>query len=135
MKTHLSYLMGAEKITDTELQELGVKIVDKTKSGSRTLRIPDAAYSSYVELVKEKLSLGYWNEIVSPDQIFFIFKFADGHIEEYTLSPNNETQIDMLCAEFNNESPDKTANVYKYISENEFYHDLMVKHYSDMINR
>lgn len=30
---------------------------------------------------------------------------------------------------------EKTANVYKYISDNKFYHDFMMEHYADLINR
>ena len=30
---------------------------------------------------------------------------------------------------------EKTTNVYNYISTNDFYHDLMVKHYFHLISR
>ena len=32
-------------------------------------------------------------------------------------------------------STDKTANVYKYISGNDFYRDFMIKYYSNLVNR
>jgi hypothetical protein len=47
----------------------------------------------------------------------------------------NEQEIDKICAELNNEPPEKTANVYKYISDNNFYHDFMLEHYKKMIER
>jgi len=65
----------------------------------------------------------------------FIFKLKDGSIKEYNLSIGNEAEIDKLCAELNNEPPETTANVYKYISENTFYHDTMLKYWSQNINR
>jgi len=135
MNTYLSSLMGAEDIVDNELGNLGIKIAKRASSGIRMLNIPDEALPGYIELVKNKLTKGFWNEIVGPSEILFVFKFADGHTEEYTLSPENEQKIDRLCAEFNNEPADKTANVYKYISDNEFYRDFMLKHYADMVNR
>jgi len=135
LQHHLSYLMGAGNIQDKELDDLGIEIKDRTSDGDRMLVIPNDKLSQYIELIKTKLTNGFWNEIIGEKEIIFIFKFQDIHIEEYKLSPENERKIDKLCAEFNDELPDATANVYKYISDNEFYHDFMMKHYADMINR
>lgn len=132
---HLSYLMGAEKITDSELEKNKIVIANQTASGSRMLEIPEQTLPDYIKLIKSKLDNGFWNEIVGPKEILFIFKYKDGHTEEYVLSVENERKIDQLCAEFNNEPPDKTANVYKYISDNDFYHDFMMEHYKEMIER
>ena len=127
--------MGAEDITDEELESLGIAIADRSDSGSRMLNIPEESLSQYIELLKAKLTKGFWNEIVGSEEILFIFQYSDGHTEEFILSPDNEQQIDKLCAEFNDEPPEKTANVYKYISDNDFYHEFMLEHYTDMINR
>lgn len=127
--------MGAENIQDAELESLGIEIKDRTTDGDRMLVIPDDKLPQYIELIKTKLNNDFWNEIIGEKEIIFIFKFQDGHVEEYKLFPENERKIDKLCAKFNNEEPDATANVYKYISDNEFYHDFMMKHYADMINR
>lgn len=143
MAHYLSYLMGAEDIQDQELENLKIEIVEKTATESRKLKIPQRALTQYAELIKAKLTPGFWNEIVGEEEIVFVFKFKDGtinkfasgEVKEYKLSPETESEIDKLCAEFNNEPPDKTANVYKYLSENEFYHDFMLEHYSDQINR
>jgi len=137
MKTidHLSYLMGADDITDQELESINVEIVGKTDTGSRKLLIPEQSLKLYIQLITNKLNKGFWNEVVGAENILFVFRFEDGHVEQFTLSPENEQQIDALCAEFNNESPDKTANVYMYISENDFYHDFMMRHYRELIER
>lgn len=132
---HLSYLMGAENIQDADLKRLSIEIKDRTSDNDRMLVVPDDKLSQYIELVKIKLTNGFWNEVVGEKEMIFIFKFQDGHIEEYKLSPENEKEIDKLCAEFNDEEPDKTTNVYKGLSDNKFYHDFMIKHYADMINR
>lgn len=132
---YLSYLMGADNIQDTELESLGVEIEEKKSDGDRMLVIPNEKLSRYIELMKAKLTNGFWNEIVGEKEIIFIFKFKDGHAKEYKLSPETEKEIAGLCSEFNGDAPEKTANVYKYISGNKFYHDFMMEHYADMINR
>ena len=135
MGRNLSYLMGAENIGDAELKGLGVEIKDRKPDGDRMLIISDAALPRYIELIKTKLTEGFWNEILGEREIIFIFKFKGGAIKEYTLSPKNEKEINDLCIEFNNEPPDLTPNVYKYLSDNKFYHDFMLEHYADMVNR
>lgn len=134
MEYRLSYLMGAEQITDVELTDLGITIVRKS-GHSRMLKIPEEAVTGYIELIRAELTNGFWNEIIGVNEILFIFKLSDGTIREYVLSPANEREIDKLCAELNNEPPGKTGNVYKYISENDFYHDFMLEHYADLISR
>lgn len=132
---YLSYLMGAEAITDDELEALGVIIVGKSKSGSRKLQIPAEKIALYESLIREKLSPGFWNEYIGPDRIHFIFKLKDGTIKEYDLSTENEPEIGRLCAELNDQDPTETRIVYKYISENDFYHETMVKYWNKEINR
>lgn len=127
--------MGAEKIGDKDITDLDISIEEKMADGDRTLKIPEDSLSQYIELIKAKLDNGFWNEVIGEKEIIFIFKFKNGSAKEYRLSPENEREIDKLCAEFNNEPEDKIANVYKYISDNKFYHDFMMRHYADLINR
>lgn len=131
----LSYLMGASEIQDKELQDLGIEITGKSESGSRKLKIPIDYLSHYVELIKTKLTNGFWNGVVCSDKIIFVFKFKSGEIKEFILDLSNEKVISKLCTEFNGDSIDKTANVYKYISESDFYCDFMLEHYSNLISR
>jgi len=132
---YLSYLMGAEKISDEELRALGIEIVETAESSNRKLKIPAEAMQEYEKLIKEKMTAGFWNEYIGEKEIKFIFKLGDGSIREYSLSSENEQEVDDLCAKLNNEPPDKTANVYKYISENSLYHDFMLAHYKKQIER
>lgn len=134
MEYCLSYLMGAEQIMDEELTSLGISIAER-EGDSRKLNVPEEAVPGYIELLKTKLTNGFWNEIVGASEILFIFKFKDGSIKEYALSPENEKEIDMLCSEFNSEPPGATHNVFQYISRNSFYHDFMLEHYSDLVSR
>ena len=127
--------MGAKNINDKDLTDLSISIEEIKSDGDRCLKIPADKLPQYIQLIKDKLDNRFWNEIVGEKEVIFIFKFKDGSIEEYRLSPENEQEIDKLCAEFNNESSEKTANVYKYISDNKFYHDFMMEHYVDLINR
>ncbi len=134
MEYRLSYLMGADQITDEDLTGLGIVIAERG-GHSRMLKISEEAIFGYIDLIKSKLTNGFWNEIIGASEILFIFKFKDGSVKEYVLSTDNEREIDKLCAEFNNEPPGKTGNVYKYISENNFYHDFMAEHYAELISR
>ena len=127
--------MGADWIEDKDLLNLGIDIVEETDSGSRKIMIPSEGVEEYKKLIKEKMSNGFWNEFLDENNIHFIFKFKNGDIKEYILSPENEHEIGKLCAEFSNEPPNETANVYKYISENAFYHDFMMGHYKEMVER
>lgn len=132
---YLSYLMGAENITDSDITALGIEIVETKEDGDKTLKIPADKLSQYIELIKAKLDNGFWNEIVGDKEIIFIFKFKDSSIKEYNLSAENEAEISKLCSEFAKAPEDKTANVYKYISANNFYHDFMMEHYKGKIER
>ena len=131
---YLSYLMGAKKIENKDLVNLGIQIEETKSDGDRTLNIPDDRLPEYIELVKNRLDNGFWNEIVGDKEIIFIFKFKDGSIKEYKLSQNNEKEISLLCSKLNGDLLEKTANVYRYISGNRFYKDFMMEHYADLIN-
>lgn len=133
--TYLSYLMGAEDIKDNDLTSLNVTIEEKMSNGDRTLKIPTDKLPKYLELIKTKLSNGFWNEVIGTDEIIFFFKFKDGSNKEYNLSTENENEVAKLCSEFTSEPLNKTANVYKYISGNKFYKDFMLEHYTDLVNR
>ena len=72
---YLSYLMGADKIQDKELEDLNIEIVERTESKSRKLKIPQENLSAYIDLIKNKLDEGFWNEIIGAREIIFIFRF------------------------------------------------------------
>lgn len=127
--------MGADKIEDKDLMALDISIEEKMSDGDRTLKIPEDKLLQYIELIKSGLNNGFWNEIIGSKEIIFIFKFKNGLTKEYKLSSENEQEIGELCAEFANELPEKATNVYKYILNNKFYHDFMIEHYKDMIER
>lgn len=134
MSYFLSFLMGVGGVQDKDLLDLGVEIVEKDSDGDRKLKIPAESLPKYFELVKNGLNSGFWNEVVGSEEITFIFKFKDGRTKEYKLNIDNEKEISQLCTEFNNDPIEKTANVYKYISGNKFYHDFMMEHWAEMIN-
>lgn len=41
------------------------------------MEIPETSFDNYEALVKRSMSRGFWNEIVGPNDIFFIFKHKD----------------------------------------------------------
>ena len=66
---YLSYLMGAEKIDDEDLTNLGIDIVEKTGSKSRKLKIPSGKIEEYKSLIREKMTPGFWNEFLDENNI------------------------------------------------------------------
>lgn len=126
---YLSYLMGASTITDADLQALGVVIMGNSESGSYKLEIPTQLLESYKNFVREHLDNGFWNEIVGVDSIIFIFKHADGRLEEFDYSEANRLQIAKLCSQFNGDPLEQTSKLLEYIAGNDFYAEFMSKHH------
>jgi len=120
-----SYLMGGEKITDKELMSLGIKILETTKEGHRRLEIPKEKLNQYIDLVKEKMAAGFWNEIVG-ENIIFIFKYKDGKIREIELDKETTGEIEKLGAEFNDEPYLGQTSTWKWLAENSTYTDLII---------
>jgi hypothetical protein len=127
--------MGGNDIQDNQLEVLNVEIVEKKSGGDRKLKVPQENLAQYLDLIRKGMTAGFWNEVLGDKEIIFIFKFKDGSLKEYTLSTENERELDKICAEFNGQTLSETSNVYKWLSENKFYHDFMLEHYLDMINR
>lgn len=127
--------MGGKDIQDEELEALNVEIVEKDSDGDRKLKVPTRYLAEYLNLVKNKLESGFWNEVVGEKEIIFVFKYNDGSSRKYELSAENEAEVGALCSKFNGDSTEKTANVYKYLSGNSFYKEFMKKYYSELINR
>ena len=122
--TTRSYLMGADNISDDDLRLLGIRIMEKTTDGDRKLEIPKENLKKYEELIKEKLTPGFWNEYVG-EEIVFIFKYKDGKIERYILNNETEGKIDKLAAEFVGEKWAKSC-VWKWLAENKLYTSLII---------
>ena len=83
---YLSILLGADGISDSELTDLGVEILEGAGTRLRKLLIPGGSVPAYKALVRERLTPGYWNEIVGRQEILFIFKLEDGTVKERALS-------------------------------------------------
>lgn len=132
---YLSYLMGGSRISDNDLRQIGVEIAEAMKTGDRRIRIPNEARDQYWSLVREKMEPGFWNEFLNEKEISFLFKFKDGHIKEFMLSQENEKEIDTLAAQFNNEQPTSSVNVYRWLAKNEWYREVMLKQYRPLIER
>lgn len=120
-RTYNSYLMGAVQIQDADLAKLDIAVEHVENSTSRKLTIPSASLELYKKLIREKLSNGFWTDIVGTDLICFIFKMQDGSVIEYTYSEKNRLAIAKLCTQLNKDPIEKTSNVLAYLAENEFY--------------
>lgn len=125
----LSFLMGADRISDDELLALGISIVEGAGTSCRCLSLPASAVAVFRALVREKLNNGFWNETVGPREIRFTFKFSDGEIVELSYADSTREQIARHCTAFNGDPIEKTSNVLRYLAENAFYRDFVVRHY------
>jgi len=127
-RDYKSYLMGAIQIQDTELAKLDIAIEHVENSTSRKLTIPDNSLEQYKRLIREKLSNGFWTDIVGTDLIYFIFKMPDGTLIEHTYSEKNRLTIAKLCTKLNKDPLEKTKNVLAYLAENTFYAEEIAKY-------
>jgi len=125
----LSFLMGAQAISDEELIRLGIEIVERIGSGIRELLVPDRSLQAYRDLIRIKLSAGFWNETVGRSKIFFQFKLEDGTLREFAYSAANREEIARLCSKLNRDPLEKTSDIPRYLAGNPFYRDLMVTHH------
>jgi len=125
----LSFLMGAQAISDEDLTRLGVEIVQRMGTGIRALLIPNRSLQAYRELIRLKLNAGFWNETIGRSEIFFQFKLAAGTVKELAYSPANREEIARLCSELNNDPLEKTSDIPRYLAGNSFYRELMVTHH------
>ena len=122
---YLSFLMGADAISDGELTQLGIRIEQGAGSPFRGLLIPAASLGAYKTLVREKITPGFWNDIVGRQAIFFIFKLADGTVRELALSEATRYEIAQLCSSLNKDPIGKTSDMPRYLSSNPFYRELI----------
>ena len=125
----MSFLMGAEAISTEELTRLEIEIVQRFESGARGLLIPDRNLDDYRDLIRRKLTPGFWNETVSRSEVFFQFKLEDGTLKEFVCSPGNRKEIASLCAELNNDPIEKTSDIPRYLGGNQLYRELMIEHH------
>ena len=117
----LSFLMGADAISDHELTDLGVEILKGASTSFRGLLVPGGSVPAYKALIREKLTPGFWNDLLGRHQILFIFKLKDSSVRELVLSDATRAEIARLCSSLNNEPIEKTSDMLRYLAGNPFY--------------
>jgi len=122
-KSVRSYLIGAESISDGELHDIGVTITLKnTKSGDRSIIIPEEYLKKYENLIIQKMTPGFWNEYIG-ERIIFIFKNLQGKIERFELNLDTEKNILTLCEEY---AKTKFLSIGTMLMDNEFYAPVLL---------
>ena len=122
---YLSFLMGADAITDQELTDLGVKILNGAGTPFRGLLVRDDILAAYKALIREKMTPGHWNDILGRHEILFIFKLGDSTIRELVLSEATRSEIANLCSLLNKDPIEKTSDIPQYLAGNPFYRELI----------
>ena len=128
---YLSFLMGADAIADDELTHLGIDVLQGAGSPFRGLLIPKKSLAAYRALVRQKITPGFWNDIVGRQDVFFIFKLADGTIRELALSEATRSEIAQLCSSLKKDPIEKTSDMPRYLSGNPFYRELIDVFHAD----
>jgi hypothetical protein len=123
-REYLSFLMGADAIADHELTDLGVKILKGAGTPFRGLLIPGGSLPAYTALIREKLTPGFWNDILGR-KILFIFKLKDSSVRELALSDATRPEIARLCSSLNNDPIEKTSDMPRYLAGNPFYREAI----------
>lgn len=126
---YLSLLMGAATLSDGELEALGVEILERFGSGVRGLLVPAKSVEPYKQRVRERMTPGFWNDLVGSTDIFFLFKMPDGTLEELTLSDDNKETIAALCSALNGDPLERTRDLPAYFATNPFYREAMIAYY------
>jgi hypothetical protein len=128
---YLSFLMGADAITEAELAAVGVRILERHGTAARELLLPASSVPAYLALVRERLSPGFWNEVVGHRDVLFVFRLADGTVVEHTLSEDTAPEIARLCSALNGDPLERTSDVLGYLAGNALYRDLIAARASD----
>ncbi len=124
-----SYLMGCSRISDEDLEKIGVKIVEKTADGDRKIEIPETkeSWKAYEELLIEKMESGYWNEQIGVES-GFIWKSKEGCSEVSGLQEGTENWV----IERTNELLDSihselriTGNLWEFLAKNAWYREYI----------
>jgi hypothetical protein len=126
---YLSLLMGAPSLSEAALQGAGVEVLERYGENLLGLLVPLHSVPAYKELVRQYLQPGFWNDLVSPEEIIFVFKLRDGTVREFVLGHENRREISALCSELNGDPIEKTSDLPNYFTANPFYRDVMVAHY------
>lgn len=128
---YLSFLMGADALTDDALTDIGVTILERHGTAARELLLPAGSVPAYVALVRERLSPGFWNEVVGHREVLFVFRLADGTVVEHALSEATAPEIARLCSALNGDPLERTSDVLGYLAGNALYRDLIAARVSD----
>jgi len=126
---YLSVLMGAPSLSESALQRAGVEVLERYGANRFGLLVPSESFAAYKELVRDGLQPGFWNDLVSTEDILFIFKLRDGTVKEYVLDEANRAEIAALCSELGGDPLERTLDIPNYFAANAFYRDVMVAHH------
>jgi hypothetical protein len=109
----------------TSFAASGFQSIERFGSCNRGVLVPVGSLDAYKDLIRRKLAIGYWNEIVGCENIVFVFKLPDGTIEELPFSQANRQRIAELCSTLNGDPITTTADVPRYLAGNAFYRELL----------
>lgn len=113
-----SYLMGYKDGVEDALNEAGFKF-EKNENNALEVHVSNDKIDDYIEIVKEYLKEGFWNEVAGARDVFI---FNDAVIE---LNPDSSVEIMKRC-KWLLKDIEALKNPYEMIIGNSFYSDFYV---------
>jgi GTP-binding protein LepA len=124
-----SYVMGIDDNYAAKLKDLSSHFEED--GNNYKISVSANNLSRYEELIKEALSPGYWNDIIMPNKVRFIFKDKAGNIKEYDWDKNNENEILSLANSYASAS---FKDVKSMLEGNSWYADANLDARLDSMN-
>ncbi len=121
---YLSFIMGADSISEDDLKNSGAEILEKKNGGLYWVKIRKEKLAVFKDLIRNLLKPGFFNEIVG-EEIWFLFKTRDGINKEYILNLENEKEINQLAKQFNKGIPSQKT-VWTWLAQNSFYFSSII---------
>ena len=128
---YLSFLMGADAIADDELTHLGINILKGAGSPFRGLLIPESTLAAYRALVRQKITPGFWNDIVGRPGCPLHLQARRRHHQEAGAPRRQRGPIRRRCSSLNKDPIAKTSDMPRYLSGNPFYRELIAAFHAD----
>ncbi len=79
----------------------------------------------YEELIKEKLTPGFWNEYISDGKVIFIFKGKNGEIKRFEPNSKTDVEINALTATYNSKPIQEGRSTWAWLPLVPFYKEVL----------
>ena len=111
-----SYVVGCDQEIRNKLEPICEELIQDGNVFKVIFNSKNQA--KFIELIKEYLMPGFWNEVISVSEIRFIFKNESGEVEEYNCLDTNKSEIIGLCRKY---AKKEFKSIETMLSDNVWY--------------